>query len=72
MFAPLLNNGESRELYKIYETGDIKIALARAIALDIIGDEEVPTALRESMRPTIDFFRGELAEDEQYHGEETR
>ncbi len=57
------HNGESRDLYKIYEMGDIKIALARAIAHGILGEEEVPAALRESMQPTIDFFRGEIAED---------
>ena len=63
------HNGESRELYKIYERGDIKIALARAIALGIIGEEEVPADLRESMQQTIDFFRGTLAEDEPFHDE---
>lgn len=66
------HNGESRELYKIYEMGDIKITLARAIAIDIIGEEEVPAALRESMQQTIDYFRDTLAEDEPYPDEETR
>ncbi len=66
------HNGESRDLYKIYEMGDTKIALARAVALGILGEEEVPAALRESMQATIDFFRGELAEDEQHPNEKPR
>jgi len=59
------HNGVSRDLYKIYEMGDAKIALARAIALGILGEEEVPAALRESMQPSLDFIRSELSEDEQ-------
>jgi hypothetical protein len=60
------HNGESRELYTLYEAGDIKMVLARAIALDIISAEDVPATLLESMQPTIEFFRGELAKDEQH------
>ena len=66
------HNGESRDLYKIYEMGDIKIALARAIALDIIDADEVPADLLESMRPTIEYFRGELVEDDQDPDQETK
>jgi hypothetical protein len=66
------HNGESRDLYKIYERGDTQIALARAIALDIIDAEEVPADLLESMRPTIDCCRGELVEDDQDPDQETK
>lgn len=66
------HNGESRELYKFYEMGNIEFALARAIALGILGEEEVPSALRESLQPTIDSFRGELSENEKYPDEESR
>ena len=66
------HDGESRDLHKIYETGDIKIALARSIALGILREEEVPATLRESMQTTIDFFKGELAEDGQNPDQEPR
>jgi len=54
------HDGCSRNLYKIYETGDKKIALARAIALGFLKEQEVPAGLREPMSQTIEFFRGEL------------
>lgn len=66
------HNGESRDLYKIYEMGDIKIALARAIALGILAEDEVPADLREPMQPMIEFFRGELGGEEQHPGQETK
>lgn len=64
------HNGESRDLYKIYEIGDIKIALARAIGLGILAEDEVPADLLEPMRPMIEFFRGELEGEDEYPGEE--
>lgn len=66
------HDGESRDLYKIYEMGDIKIALARAVALGILGEDEVPADLREPMRPMIEFFRDELDGEEQHPGQETQ
>ena len=66
------HNGTSRELYKLYEMGDTKMTLARAIALDVIDEEEIPASLRESMRQTIEYFRDTLAEDAQRPDEQTR
>lgn len=66
------HNGESRGLYKIYEMGDIKIALARAMGVGILAEDEVPADLREPMRPMIEFFRGELDGEDHYSGEEKK
>lgn len=66
------HDGESRELFKFYEMGNVEFALARAIALGILGEEEVPTDLRESMQPMIDFLRGKFADDAQDPDEETK
>lgn len=66
------HDGESRDLYKIYERGDVKIALARAVALGILGADEVSADLREPMQPMIEFFRGEVDAGEQQPGQETQ
>lgn len=66
------HNGESRDLYKFYEMGKVEFALARAIELDILGEDEVPQALRESLQLTIDSFRAERSEGGQEPADESR
>lgn len=66
------HDGKSRELYKFYEMGSSEFALARAIALGILREEEVPADVQEQLRPMIEYFRDEHAEEDRNPADETR
>lgn len=50
------HNGISRELYKRY-TGDPTAAVARAIALGILGEEALTPELHQDLEPLITHFQ---------------
>ncbi len=56
------HNGVSRELYKCYSALPAESAVARAIAMGMLGEQSLDPSLLEKLRPSIEAFRT-LAEE---------
>jgi hypothetical protein len=56
------HNGASRDLYKRYTVPDPAAAVARAIAIGLIREEELDPSLGEELAPPIEFFRDQANE----------
>ena len=51
------HDGISRELYKRYSVSEPATAVARGIAIGLIGEADLDPALFEKLTPLIEFFR---------------
>jgi hypothetical protein len=51
------HNGVSRELYTRYTALPPQSAVARAVAVGILGEESIDPSLLEKLRPLIEAFR---------------
>jgi len=56
------HNGVSRELYNRYTALNPEIAVSRAVAIGILGEEELGATLSEKLSQEIDAFRTDTAE----------
>jgi hypothetical protein len=55
------HDGVARELYGLYTHADAAPVVARAIAIGLLGEGEVPAELRERLRGAVEFYRGRTA-----------
>ena len=53
------HDGISRDLYVLYRDLPPNQAVARAIALQWLQEEEVPSEILSALEPTIEFFRSQ-------------
>lgn len=51
------HDGPNRELSRLYDELDLRLAVARAIALDLVDRSAVPAEVLADLEPLIDFAR---------------
>jgi hypothetical protein len=51
------HDGVARELYGLYTRLDLESVVARAIALRLLDEDEVPRGLRHRLGARVEFFR---------------
>lgn len=59
------HNGISRELYVRYDRLPSSQSVARAVALQVLQEAEVPSELLEALEGPLHFFREQLAEQDE-------
>src|SRR6185436_7204669 len=54
-FVHEFHDGPNRDLYKLYNSADLALVVARAIAFELLEASAVPTELRSKLQSLVDY-----------------
>ena len=54
------HDGPNRDLYKLYNSADLGLVVARAMAFGFLDASDVPAELRSKLQPLVDYATGNL------------